>query len=155
MVLVYLVQHGEAVPEEVDPRRPLTDRGRVEVERVAAFLFSAGVKPSVIYHSGKLRAKQTAEILASKLQPSKGVREADGLEPKADPKLWAERLNAIDEDVMIVGHLPHLARLASMLLTGNPDREVVGFRYGAVFCLERSEKGWRLLWGIRPYLLPS
>jgi len=138
-VRVYLVQHGEAKREEEDPSRPLTDRGREEVKRVAEFLARAGVKVGRILHSGKLRAQQTAEIMAGALKPDKGVERAEALEPLADPRVWLEKLSGIDEDVMLVGHLPHLSKLASLLLTGKEDAEPVAFRMGGVVCLERGD----------------
>ena len=155
MVRVCLVQHGQALSEDVDPRRPLSPEGRVEVERVASFLASAGVRVSRILHSTKLRARETAEILARHLRPESGVEEAGGLEPLADPQPWAERLSQASGDLMIVGHLPHLSRLASLLLLGRDDVEVIRFRYAGVYCPERGEDGrWRILWAVRPDVLP-
>src|SRR2546428_4370090 len=60
----YLVQHGEAKPEREDPARPLTDRGRREVERVAEGAQRSGVEIAEVVHSGELRAQQTAELAA-------------------------------------------------------------------------------------------
>lgn len=60
-MLLLLAHHGEAVGPEVDPRRPLSERGRAAVERLAHSAALRGVKPGVVWHSGKLRAKQTAE----------------------------------------------------------------------------------------------
>ncbi len=89
---LYLVQHGEAVPESQDPSRPLTDKGRREAERVAQHIAKLGIHMDKILHSGKLRAAQTAEIFAQHLKPSRGFEQADALEPLADPKTWADRL---------------------------------------------------------------
>src|SRR3989442_4166078 len=65
----YLVQHGEATPEQDDPARPLTDRGRREVEPVAEAAKRSGVGIAEIVHSGKIRAPQTAELLAAARSP--------------------------------------------------------------------------------------
>jgi len=152
---LYLVQHGEAKRKEEDSARPLTDRGREEVERVASYAAKIGVKVKRILHSGKLRAQQTAEIMAKHLKPPKGVEKTDGLEPLADPKAWAERLKKVEENLMLVGHLPHLSRLTSLLLTDREDVELVAFRMGGIVCLERDEEGkWRVQWIIRPETLP-
>ena len=62
LMRLFLVHHGDAVGPEVDPRRPLSPAGRDAVERLAAAAASKGAEPSVVWHSGKLRAKQTAEI---------------------------------------------------------------------------------------------
>jgi len=79
------MQHGEAELEEVDPARPLTPLGREEVARVARVARKMGVRVELILHSGKLRALETAEILARELGPEIEVRQADGLAPKDDP----------------------------------------------------------------------
>ena len=59
---LYLVHHGDAVPPSVDPQRPLLEGGRVSVERVAQRAATKGVVPVIIWHSGKLRTRQTAEV---------------------------------------------------------------------------------------------
>lgn len=69
-MFVYLGQHGEAEREEVDPARPLTEKGRNDVRKVALFTAGAHVRVERIFHSGKLRARQTAEILGGVLKPS-------------------------------------------------------------------------------------
>ena len=148
---VYLVQHGEAKPAEEDPSRPLTPRGEEEVKQIANFLRRINVRVKKIFHSGKLRAFQTASILAEAVEAE--IEQVEGLEPGADPGIWYGRLNMVEEDQMLVGHLPHLSRLASLLLTGDPKKEVIKFRYGAVICLEKYEDGWAILWMIRPDLL--
>jgi len=149
---VYLVQHGEAKPETEDPARPLTDRGREEVQRVAQHAVALGLRVAEIRHSGKLRARQTAEIFAAALSPSHGVREMDGLGPAdATGKARAE-VESASEPLMLVGHLPHLRRLASLLLAGDPEREIIRFRNGAIVCLVKTEGGWLLQWVLTPEL---
>jgi phosphohistidine phosphatase len=150
---VYLVQHGLATREEDDPERPLTAEGRAEVERVARAAAAAGVRPDSILHSGKNRARQTAEIFAAHAKPAQGVRAVEGLGPRDDPQRAKERLERADAPLLLVGHLPHLGRLAGLLLAGDAEREVVAFRNGGVVCLERREKGFALRWILTPELL--
>ncbi len=151
---LYLVQHAQAKPEAEDPARPLSERGRAEVRRVAGFLRTLGIRVSKILHSGKLRARQTAEALAEGVSSAKGVGEAAGLAPLDHPSPWAERLRGETEDLMLVGHLPHLSKLAGLLLASDPERKVVGFRQGGVVCLERDEAGnWSVRWALIPGLL--
>jgi len=147
---VYLVQHGEAKPEAEDPQRPLTDRGREEVALVANHIATVGVKVFRIYHSGRLRAKQTAEILAHYLTPPGGVQEREGLAPLDDPRRTADWVGALTEPVMLVGHLPHLSRLLSYLILGDPEREILRFRMGGIVCLAREEGRWAIGWALRP-----
>ena len=154
MTYVCLMQHGEAVSKEIDPNRPLSDKGREETEKIAKYLATIGFKPDKIIHSTKLRAKQTAEILAEHLKPVKGVEEVEGLEPKADPRMWYEKLATTKENIVVVGHLPHISKLASLLLTGNEDIEPIRFRYSGIFCLEKIENKWKLVWAITPDIIP-
>lgn len=148
---LYLVQHGEAVNDETTDGRPLTIQGRADVETVAAFAARhASMELDCIVHSAKLRAQQSAEIIAEHIAPKSAVP-AEGLSPDDDPEIWARLLSRRDDNVMLVGHLPHLNRLASLLLTGAPDREIVRFRMGGIVALARDEEGaWTLRWVLTP-----
>jgi phosphohistidine phosphatase len=107
-----------------------------------------------IFHSGKLRARQTAEIIGEALRPSAGIMETDGLAPLDDPLIWVGRLSGMTEDSMLVGHLPHLQRLAALLLGGAAEKKVVAFTMGGIVALERDDEGnWSLAWMVRPDLL--
>ena len=153
---VYLVQHAKALPKQQDPERPLTDEGRAELKRVAAFAAQSGqVRIGRIWNSGKTRAAQSAQILADALMPPLGVRSAEEMDPGDPPQLWGERLPEMSQDVMLVGHMPHLSRLASLLLTGDPEREVVRFENGVIVCLEHDGQRWALSWAVTPSLIPA
>ncbi len=151
---LYLVQHGESKQEAEDPARPLTDAGRKSMEQVGrrlarTALFQSGL---AVRHSGKLRAKQTAEILASLLGVPGPPQEVGGLAPNDPPELALELVQRSASDLLLVGHLPHLSRLAS-LLVGAAERTVVRFRMGGVVCLGRDESGaWALEWMLVPEL---
>jgi phosphohistidine phosphatase len=153
-MFVYLVQHGEAEREEVDPARPLTEKGRNDVRKVAFFTAGAHVRVERIFHSGKLRARQTAEILGEVLKPSSGIMETDGLAPLDDPIIWAQRLQETTRDIMLTGHLPHLKRIAALLLCGTTERKAVAFAMGGIVTLERDDAGmWSLCWMVIPDLI--
>lgn len=157
-MLLVLVQHGAAFSEEEDPQRTLTAAGRAAVERMAGLLAESGLAPvREIRHSDKTRARQTAEILAEHLRPKAGTRQVAALAPMDDVKLLAEGLATEGEALMLVGHLPHLARLAGLLLAGDPGREVVRFQQAGAVGLVRTEggTGWSLLWAIPPDLVSS
>ena len=147
---IYLVRHGEAESELVEPTQPLRERGRADVTRMARHVARIKVAAAEIRHSTKLRARQTAEILSAHLSPVRGLREADYLAPEADPAKAQDAVETATEPLMLVGHLPHLARLASLLLVGDPTREIVRFRPGAIARLERAEHGWVLGWMLTP-----
>jgi phosphohistidine phosphatase len=153
-MFLYLVQHAEANKEEVDPSRSLSEKGFQDIKKMASYLSQLNVKVHNIFHSNKLRAKQTAEALSEALKPAKGITEVDGLAPLDDPKIWAERLKDVSEDVILVGHLPHLGKLASLLLSGDANRSIVSFKMAGVVCLNRDEEGvWALQWMLTPYIV--
>jgi len=147
---VYLVQHGESKPETEDPARPLTDKGWREVESVARYLADLGIDVSQILHSGKLRAQQTAELVAQHLKPPQGIVEQEGLGPLDDPHKAKELISQAHESLMLVGHLPHLKNLVSLLILGETEKEVVNFTRGGVVRLVRSAGSWSVDWALVP-----
>jgi len=150
---LYLVQHGEAKSKAEDPQRPLTERGREEVQRVAAFAAKAGLEAGQIRHSSKRRAEETASILAEHLSPAEGVLAISGLTPMDDVRPIAQALHKGTAPLMLVGHMPFMDRLAGLLVTGDPDRSVVRFRMGGIVCLEGAGDDWAVKWVIRPELV--
>lgn len=81
---LFLVQHGENLPKDVDPEKGLSDEGKDEVKRIASLAGEHAIPVSVIKHSGKKRARQTAEILAEALKLGGGVQDMEGLAPLDD-----------------------------------------------------------------------
>ena len=152
---LYLVQHGEAKPKDVDPERRLTEKGRRDAEKVAAFLRPLGLAVTAVRHSGKPRARETAEILAGALDAKGGVVERAGLAPNDPVAPVAEEINSAAEDTMIVGHLPFLGKLASALVAGEESTGVLAFRNGGVVCMVRTDEGaWAVLWAVTPDVVP-
>jgi len=156
VVRLYLVQHAESKSKEEDPERPLSDKGLKDIAKMARYAtHHLSIEVERVAHSGKLRAKQTAEILAEHLARPKEVMANDDLEPLADPKVWQRRLAETIEDTLLVGHLPHLSKLASTLLVRDENREVVSFKMGAIVCLERDQQNhWTIQWMITPDTIP-
>lgn len=150
---LYLVQHGEALPGEVDPDRPLTPQGIISLRRIARVLSSAGISVDQIWHSGKRRAIESSVIIQEELMPSGGITKMSGLDPKAEVGPFLNELDRIEKDLMIVGHLPFLGKAASCLLTGIEDKPLVIFQKGCVLCLEKVEDHWEIVFHITPDLL--
>jgi len=151
---LYLVQHGEACTKEVDPERPLTESGKADVARLAAFLGRAGIRVERVVHSGKLRALQTADQLAAVIAPGVELEASARLDPNGDPKEIDWQSESGGRDTLIAGHLPFMAKLVAHLVTGDEDRPITAYRPGTVVCLERSDDaGWQIGWMIRPELL--
>ncbi len=153
-MLLYLVQHAEAKREEEDPARDLTEKGRIDIERLSHHMEKLNVQVRQIFHSGKTRAQSTANVLARHLKPPAGVSEAPGLAPLDDPEVWAGQIAKMDEDILLVGHLPHLGRLAALLLSGDKERSVINFQMGGVVRLRRMEAGqWAIDWMVVPEII--
>lgn len=150
MSKVYLVRHAEAMPAERDPDRPLTAIGRQHAEQMANLVAKLGIDVQQIRHSGKARAKRTAEILGDALSPMGGVVAVPGLAPMDDVKPVAKALGKTRNTLMLVGHLPFMGRLAGRLLTGDADLPVVNFGYANIVCLEQKSERWQVTWIVTP-----
>jgi phosphohistidine phosphatase len=149
-----LVQHGDAVSEEIDPERPLSESGRRDVARVAEFLRRAGIRAPRVLHSGKRRAEQTAAVLGGALGAG-GGEAVSGIAPRDDVHAFAATLGGRD-DTLVVGHLPFMARLVAVLVCGDAERPVVGYQPGTVVCLQAAAgELWSIRWMLPPRLLPE
>jgi len=150
---LYLVQHGKAVTEAEDPERPLSHEGEQEVRRMAALLGDAGIQVTRIWHSGKLRAARTAGILAKKVLPGRKTERIKGISPNDPVAEFASDADVWQEDTLVVGHLPFMSRLVSLLTLGDAEHELVHFSPGSVVCLEREgPHHWVIAWMLRPEL---
>ena len=145
---VYLVHHGVAVGPEEDPRRPLSAVGLANAARVAAKAAALGARPEVVWHSGKLRAKQTAQEFWRACNALAEFSVSKNLQPDDPPQWIRDRLRAESRDIAIAGHFPHLPRLLALLTTGGEAG--VDFPINGVVALVTDDEGgtWRELWRI-------
>jgi phosphohistidine phosphatase len=118
---VYFLRHGEADwPEwdRPDDERPLTQKGKKELKRVADFLADHDVNPAILLSSPLPRAYQTAEVVAERLNLQ--VSEEPALAPGFDPKKLAALLKQhAGQDVMLVGHEPSFSGAIAALTGGS------------------------------------
>ena len=156
-VQLHLLRHAHAGdpmkwhgPDEV---RPLSEKGRLQAERLGRFLAAAGFAPDTILTSPMLRALETAQLVAAAL--GLPVRVDDAL---AGP-LEIENLEAILSNAgdprcpLLVGHDPDFSELAAAL-TGMPELPVRKGALGRVDLLRPIEAGTGLLrWLLPPDLL--
>lgn len=153
-MFLYLVQHAEAKRKEEDPGRDLTDKGRLDIENVAHHLKRLNIQVRQIFHSGKTRAQSTATVLSWHLKPPAGVEAVAGLAPLDEPEIWVDRIAPLDEDILLVGHLPHLGRLAALLMTGDKAKSVINFRMGGAVRLQRlAANQWAVDWMVLPEII--
>lgn len=144
---IYFVQHGVALPVEVNPDRPLSPEGRKEVELISGYLGRLGISVGKICHSGKTRARETAQIFAGQIGGG-NICELPGMNPGDDARAFAATLQ--EDNVMYVGHLPHLEKLVSHLLAGDVNAGVVKFVNGGVVCLAKDSSGFHIEWYLTP-----
>lgn len=156
---LFLLRHAEAAPGVPDAERALTKRGRAQVEKlVEAFDWSCLAEVRNLEHSGLVRARQTAEDLAKLANLKIPMVVRPGLRPADDPRLIARDIVSSREDRLLVGHNPHLARLAGILLGGGTAEVSLILKKCGFLALERAESvskelplgRWRLLWLISP-----
>ncbi|WP_305908834.1 phosphohistidine phosphatase SixA [Methylomarinum sp. Ch1-1] len=148
---ILLVQHGKCFAKEADPDRSLTVQGREEVIKVAGQAVEAQIEVGAIFHSGKLRALQTAELFAQHLNVDR-MEAIDGIAPLDDVEVFAQHFQWPDQ-AMLVGHLPFMARLAAYLLTGRAEPAIIKFQHGGIVCLEQNEyPHWALKWTMMPLI---
>ena len=142
----YLIRHGDAVAEMDNPKRPLSTKGRRDVQRTAHLALARNIQISAIYHSGILRAFETAQIFAEILAPPLGLHLHAGLLPEDDPAIVKAELDLMNHPIALVGHLPHLNRLAALLTSGDPNRAVVEFLPAMMIGFERQDYQWKVTW---------
>lgn len=143
--MIFLVHHADAVGPDVDPQRPLSLGGRMHADMLAQHALERGAKPVAIWHSGKLRARQTAEAFWRTCNPMAEFKAIRGLQP-SDPPDWTKDLLAGEtRDVMLVGHMPSLPRIFRLLVAGNEEADLQFPQHGLV-ALELDGDLWREAW---------
>ena len=143
---ILLVHHADAVSPGADAQRPLSLVGRDQAARMAQEAKARGVAPAAIWHSGKLRARQTAEAFWRACNPLAAFTAVRNLQP-ADPPEWIrDQLLAEDSPVLLVGHMPHLARLLRTMVGGSSESSTAEFPPHGMVCLERIDPGWIERW---------
>ena len=148
---LYLAQHGQSLPKDVDPDQGLSELGVAETERIAGVAKNYHINVKLIMHSVKTRARKTADIFASTLNPSGGVKEVEGLKPMDDVAAFAASIDP-DTNTMLVGHLPFMERMTAYLVTGSIDKPVFKFQNSGIVCLDQDPetKSWVIIWSLMP-----
>jgi len=149
--MIHLIRHADAVPDEDDSARPLSEKGRGQVDRVCAVLRKEpAFRPAEIWHSPLLRSIETAQLLAKGLGLEAPLVLAPDLRPDDDPRKIAAALGAEKRDIAVVGHEPHLGHLASLMIHG-PGKAGIFFPFSkaGVLRLSRSGKRWHSGWVVR------
>ncbi len=144
-MIVVLVHHADAVGGEIDAERPLSSLGRIQAETLAREASLAAIKPAAIWHSGKLRARQTAEFFWRLCNPIAEFKMVRGLRPDDSTAWIRDVLYGEDRDILLVSHMPLLPALARDLAPTSTAFPLNGFvvleRRGERQYVERRRAG--------------
>lgn len=129
---LFFLRHGVAVERDPqsfpdDSRRPLTRKGEDRVRLVGDAMQAMELSFDGILSSPFLRARQTAEIVASGLGLRRVLQFRDELTPTGDPQAllrFINRMQPTHENLLLVGHEPHLSELLSVLICGRSDAAI-------------------------------
>lgn len=151
---LFIVQHGISAAKDVDPEKGLSGQGRIETEQIAKVAESYSIKVEKIVHSGKKRAEQTAAIYHKALAVKTPLGSTPGINPLDDVRAFARSINS-ETDLMVVGHMPFVQRLASYLTTGSEEIRVYQFQNSGIVCLDKSKDSdgkvdWFIKWTLNP-----
>lgn len=122
-----LAADAQAAGLEADRARPLTDEGRDKTRRVADGLRRLGLVFDCILTSPLVRARETAEIVATVLGTKKALHVTDHLVPGATLHALVDELNrhhAGCAEILLVGHEPDLSRHIAVLTSGRPAVQI-------------------------------
>ncbi len=134
---LYLMQHALAYSSEENSERALSPAGIEQAKQSAHGIRRLGLEFDLIMTSPKRRAKQTAALVAEGVRyPYSDIMTTEALMPDQEPGALLELLQneSTDSRILIVGHLPHLARLADTLIQGGD----LIFENAGLTCLEMS-----------------
>jgi phosphohistidine phosphatase len=148
---LYLVQHGQCHSKEQDPHKGLSEQGREQTALIAGVAADYNVSVSKVAHSGKLRAQQTAEIFAETLKPQNGIQVISGIAPMDDVASFAGSL-ALDEDLMLVGHLPFMEKMIAFLVTGQEQPYIFQMQNSGIVCIDTDPRSGKSIikWTLMP-----
>src|SRR2546422_7611941 len=120
---IHLLRHAIAGPRDprrypADSDRPLTHEGRRKMARAARGMRALGLRFDLVLTSPFVRARQTARIVATSLSPRPPRRALRPLSPGGGAGGVFAALASIpaDASVLLVGHEPHLSRLAGAII---------------------------------------
>jgi phosphohistidine phosphatase len=144
---IILMRHAEAIDEQIDPNRPLTENGRTDARSSAKFASEAVKSNSIeIFHSPKTRAKETALIIANKIKDS-SLTESEDLLPSSSYKVWLDKISNLKSDIVIVSHLPFIGKLCYGL---TEEEDQCQFKTASIKILSKKKNKWEVVDSFNP-----
>ncbi len=136
---VFLLRHAEAAYGVADPVRPLTENGRQMAAGLAGFISgNPWFRYAEIWSSPYLRARQTAEPFIERNGRSRELITMEDLVPHGDPDVLSECLAKSRKPVLVVGHNPHLTRVARRLMGLDRRSGSLHFKKCCLFAFQRE-----------------
>jgi phosphohistidine phosphatase len=145
--MVLLVHHADAVGAHIDAQRPLSIHGHSQAGSVAEKVKAQGFAPAAIWHSGKLRGRQTAEAFLRLCNPFAEFKMVRGLRSEDPPEWMRDELFGESRDILLVGHMPHIADLARLMA---PDAARLPLNGAIAFERSDEQKIWKEAWRAQP-----
>jgi phosphohistidine phosphatase len=137
---LYIVRHAYA-GERGDPRypnddvRPLTDKGRKRFRRLVKKLARRRFAPAIVATSPLVRCRQTADVIAQRLDLVGRVVELDDLRPGSQLESLVRWTNDhTKNEVAWVGHSPDVEVLTAALIGAR--EEALAFAKGAIAAID-------------------
>ena len=146
---LFLVQHGLSLPKEKDSGKGLSEKGLEDTKRIAEVAKAYKIPVSIIVHSGKNRAEQTALIFNETLGLKEPCKKMQGIKPLDDVKIIGDEIDP-NANTMIVGHLPFMEKFVSYLVAKQEDLKIYKFQNSGIVCLDNEEDGWFIKWILNP-----
>ena len=152
---IYLMQHGPALPKDQDPEEGLSPDGKERIHASGQALKKMGVSFDAILSSPKKRSKETAAIVAEEVGFSQEkIVETDKVKAMTPPEETVQALSALAgaQRVLVAGHLPSVAEVASFLLTEG-SKAAVQFEMGGCCRIDVEQvptREGRLRWYLTP-----
>ncbi|MFC1566639.1 phosphohistidine phosphatase SixA [bacterium] len=143
-----IVRHADSISSPTIDEKILSEKGIQETVKIAKHLQKIAYKSDNIWHSTKLRAKQTASIIAEHIDSTDKLVQKPNLAPLDDPRDIITEIENIDENVIVVSHLPFIQKMLSYLFINTDLLSIFDFKSSSVICLEKHESEWVIEWAL-------
>ena len=137
---IYLMQHGPALPKDQDPEEGLGPEGKERILASGLALKRIGVTFDAILSSPKKRSKETAAIVAEQVGFPGTIVETSKVKAMTPPEETIQALSELAgvDRVLVAGHLPSVAEVASFLLTEG-SKATIKFEMGGCCRIDVDE----------------
>jgi phosphohistidine phosphatase len=124
-----LTRHAKSSWDDLtldDHDRPLNERGQSAAQRMGKWIAGRRLAPSQVISSDAARARETAELMVTQMESTPSLTLDADLYHATSDALLARIQRAPKGDLMIVGHNPGMAELASRIVDVAPVHDRFG-----------------------------